>query len=127
VKPFAAVALVLLLFVTGVLVGVVGTHAFYAHHLQEPDRLIDFGARWHVQRLQRELDLTAEQEEKMQELVAATRDEIRTLQEGFMPEVRARVTDAHEEFVGVLSPEQRERLEVLPCLRLPAWGRTLTW
>lgn len=110
-RRFTATAAVFGLFVTGILVGVVGTHAFYAHHLREPDELVDLGSRWHVNRLRDELDLTPEQERRMRDLVAATRQEIRGLREELMPGVRDRIARAHEEFVEILDPAQRRRLD----------------
>ncbi len=112
-KRVAAISAVLGVLVLGVLVGILGTHLFYAQKLREPGSLSLMAGRFFAERLDRELALTDEQRAAIDEILERTRHEAGALREEMRPRVGALMDDASRRISEVLTPEQRERFEEL--------------
>ncbi|MEA2693788.1 MAG: hypothetical protein QOJ16_3175 [Acidobacteriota bacterium] len=106
-----AIAAILALFVAGVLVGVLGTHAFYLHELRQPGGLAAFGTRLLARDLKHRLDLDSRQEAQVEQILTATRAESAALRRETMPRVLAILDRAHARIDAVLTPEQRAEFE----------------
>ena len=102
-----AVAAIAALFLAGVLVGVLGTHAFYLRQLRQPGGLAAFGTHLLARDLKRRLDLNRGQEEQVERILAATRAESASLRREVMPRVLALLDRASTRINTVLTPEQR--------------------
>jgi len=87
-KRPVALLLVLALFVVGVAVGVLGTHLYYAHQLPDPGGGSAIGGERFVQRLERELELTVEQRQRIDEIMEARRTEGDALHREMLPRMR---------------------------------------
>lgn len=66
-----------------------------------------------LRRMQRELDLTAEQRERIDRILKESQDQIRKITAPVAPEIRQELQRTLESFRGVLTPEQRQRFEEL--------------
>ena len=66
-----------------------------------------------LRRMQRELDLTPVQKEKVDGIVSASQDRIKVLMEPVAPQLRQELQRAKEEFRETLTPEQRKRFDEL--------------
>jgi Spy/CpxP family protein refolding chaperone len=108
-RPVALLAMGAL-FLTGVLAGVLGTHAFYAWHVHRPGGLADLGIRLLGNSLDRQLDLTSEQERKVDAILGDTRLEILQMRHENVPRLYAIRDRAFDRIHGVLTPAQQERL-----------------
>jgi len=117
-KRSLAFAYVVGLFLLGILIGGMAMHLHYASRFPPPgppgpgmrhdDPLHSFSGR-----LERQLDLTAEQKRLIDEIVAESRTEGRALHEEMLPRVREQMQRTHDRIREVLTPEQRERFEEL--------------
>lgn len=99
------------LFLTGIFVGVLATHAFYAWQLQRPGGLASVGLRILGNRLDRQLDLTSEQERQVEIVLADTRAELEQLRHDTVPRMFAIRNHAFDRIHDILTPEQQERLQ----------------
>lgn len=96
-------------FFAGVAVGVVGAaqharHAFFARHsMHFDDRMRE--------QLRRELNLTAEQSEKIGPLVDEMSKRLEVIREDTSKRVAATMGESHNQIVPLLTAEQREKLE----------------
>jgi Spy/CpxP family protein refolding chaperone len=109
-KPIAPLA-VSALFLVGVLVGVVATHAFYAWQLRRPGGLAALGVHVLGNRLERQLDLSDEQERQVDAILADTRRELMQLRHDTVPRVLAIRDRSFARIDALLEPEQRARLK----------------
>jgi Spy/CpxP family protein refolding chaperone len=66
-----------------------------------------------LRRLQRDLDLTPGQRERVDEILSASQERSRKLMEPVLPQARQEVQRAKEEFRAVLTPAQQERFDQL--------------
>jgi Spy/CpxP family protein refolding chaperone len=64
-----------------------------------------------LRRAQRELDLTAEQRERVDKIMKESQERTRKIMDPVQPQLREEVKKTREEFMGVLTPEQRTRFE----------------
>jgi len=101
------------LFVVGVLVGVLGTHLYYAHLLQDPGVPERLGARRLISLIERELDLSSDQLASIEEILRESRAEGRAIHEDLLPRVQEHLEDTKMRISEVLTPEQREKFEEL--------------
>jgi len=108
-RPVALLAMSAL-FLTGVLAGVVGTHAFYAWQIHRPGGLADLGIRILGNSLDRQLDLTAEQERQVDAILGQTRREILQMRHENVPRLYGIRDRAFDRIHAVLTPEQQQRL-----------------
>lgn len=112
-KRAAAIWAVSGILVLGILLGVLGTHLFYAHKLREPGSFSAVAGRFFAGRLERELALTAEQRDAIYAILEETRHEAGSLREELRPRVAALMEESAERISQVLTPEQRERFAEL--------------
>lgn len=106
-----ALLAVVALFLSGVLVGVVGTHGFYLYKVRQPGGLGELGSRVAAWELRQRLDLTPEQERQIDEILADTRREGLTIRQRTIADVLALLERNHEQLSAVLTPEQRVEFE----------------
>ncbi len=66
-----------------------------------------------LRRVQKELDLTPEQRERIDKIISASQAQTKKLMEPVEPHLRQEVQKARAEFREVLTPEQRERFDKL--------------
>jgi Spy/CpxP family protein refolding chaperone len=111
VKRLTAASAVLAVFLLGALVGALGTHLFYAHHFHHPGMLSALGARWIAADLHRRLDLTPEQQTRIDAILADARRESLELRRQMAPQISHLMETAHARISQVLTPEQRKRFE----------------
>ena len=72
------------------------------------------GMRWEfLRRVQRELDLTPEQRERIDKILKESQERTRKLMEPIAPEFHAESKRTKEEFRAVLTPEQQVRFDEL--------------
>lgn len=109
-KPVALVAMAAL-FLIGALAGALATHLYYARQLQRPGGPPAMAAERFAMRLERQLELTAEQKQRIDEIIRESHEESRALREQLSPEVRAHMERTHERILEILTPEQREKFE----------------
>jgi Spy/CpxP family protein refolding chaperone len=111
VRRTTAVAAIAALFLLGIAVGVLGTHAFYFHELHKPGGLAGFGTRLFAAQLERRLDLTPEQRRQVDGILAEARAEVAALRRQTHPRILAVMERCHHRIVQVLDPKQRAALE----------------
>lgn len=99
----------LLVFVAGLAVGVVGTRIairkFVQTAINQPDKLRDRIES----RMSRRLALTAEQREKVHASLVQAQDRIRALRTETQPRFNTILTDARDDIAAALTPEQKEK------------------
>ena len=105
-------AAVVSLFVSGTVVGVMGTHLFYASRLGDPGHRMMRSEGYSI-RLDQQLDLSAEQAEAIDDVITATREQAAELRQEMFPRVRDLMDEALEEIEQILTPEQREAYDRL--------------
>ena len=114
----------LLIFGTGVVTGVlVGRHAaqLSAHRSDRGLRpnhpgaagLAGGGRLEFLRRMQRDLDLTADQNQRVEKIISESQDRTRKLMEPVRAQLQEEVKKAKAEFLEVLTPEQRTRFDQL--------------
>ncbi|HEV8579731.1 MAG TPA: hypothetical protein VGX68_11710 [Thermoanaerobaculia bacterium] len=120
-----AIAAIVALFLTGVLVGVLGTHLFYLRHLQQPGWLVQAGTRLLAAELRRDLDLTTMQQRQVDAILADAQRDAIALRREMMPRMLSILDRSRNRISSVLSPEQRERFEQLRKRRGSRFRRVL--
>lgn len=66
-----------------------------------------------LRRAERDLRLNPDQRERIDKLLQASQERTRKLMEPVAPELRAELEQTKDEFLAVLTPDQRARFEVL--------------
>lgn len=113
-KRLVAFAAVTALFAVGVVVGVLGTHLYYAHRLGQPGGPPAMIARGFEDRLQRELGLDAEQMQRIHEILREGHEQTEQIRAEMAPRLHEQLEAMHRRIVEeVLTPEQRVRFEEL--------------
>lgn len=105
----AAISAILAILVLGVLVGILGTHLFYAQKLRSPGSFSMMASQFFADRLDRELSLTDEQRAAIGAILDETRLEADALRDDLRPKVGALMEEASERISEILTPEQRQR------------------
>ena len=103
-----AVLAVLGLFLVGVLVGVVGTHAFYLHRIHSQGGLVGFATHLLTDSLERRLDLDAAQKRQLAVILDDTHREMYQLHREIAPRVLAILQRTTTRIEAMLSPEQKQ-------------------
>jgi len=111
VRRGTAIAAVVALFVAGVVVGVLGTHAFYLHELHQPGGLAALGTRMLASELNRKLDLDAGQQAEVARILDDAQTESAALRREMTPRVLALLNRTHDRISAVLTPQQRREFE----------------
>jgi len=113
-KRITALAAVFSLFVVGVLVGGFAVHLYYAKEQRgRGDRGDRFHAERFIERLERELALTAEQRARIDEILQRARVESDELHREMVPRVRGHMQQTRAQIRGVLTPQQQEKFDAL--------------
>jgi len=122
-KRSIAIVYVAGLFLLGILIGALGTQLWYAQRPAPAPFETRGGARgqghgpghrpgpFFLDRLGRQLDLTAEQRQQVAEIIEESHREARALHEEMLPRVQAQLDRTRQRILAVLTPEQRERFE----------------
>ena len=113
-RRITAIAAVGALFMTGVLVGALATHLYYAQRVVRPHSPpMAMAGRVFSRQLERSLDLSPSQTEQVREILRRSHDEAARLRRETFPRVRQIMEDAAAEIEAVLDEEQRERFREL--------------
>lgn len=114
-KSIAFVA-VLGLFILGILIGALGMHLIYAQgfpYPSQPGMGPGMHGRFFFAQCERELDLSAEQEEQIRQILTESMAAGRTMREEMLPRVQELMNDTRESIMKVLTPEQRRKFASL--------------
>ena len=113
-KRSIALLSVVAVFVVGVAIGIVGTHLFYAKTFRRPDDgPPGFMGRSFVDRLDRHLDLTADQRRQIDEILRQRREEAESFRSEMEPRLRELFEATEAGIEAILTPEQQERFRQL--------------
>ncbi len=120
-KPWLVIALV---FLAGVVFGVVATRVVVRHIVRtaiaQPQTVHD-----RIERdLNRRLKLTDEQRPKVHAALVQAHERLQALRQDFQPRFVLIITQAQQEVSAVLTPEQRERFEQFKQETRPFWRPT---
>lgn len=108
-----ALASVFSLFALGVLVGGLAVHLYHAKDDAGPDRRGRRHADFFIKRLEQELDLTAEQRERIDAIMQRAHEEGDALHRELVPRVHEHMEKTRLEIRGVLTPEQQKKFDEL--------------
>ena len=108
-----AIITVVSLFVAGITIGALGMHLFQDRRIESHGGPHGMRHGFAARRLHRELDLSPDQEKRIEEILARTHEEASALRDNLHPKVQALMDRAHEEIATILTPEQRVRFEDL--------------
>ena len=110
-KRFKVWLLLALVFAAGFAGGIVTARVSIRHFVRQaiahPELVRDRIER----NLDRRLRLDARQQEQVHEMLVRSHDRLKSLRAEFQPRLRALLEDLHHEVDGVLTPEQRARLD----------------
>lgn len=112
-KRPTALALVALLFLLGIVVGVLGTHVYYARQLRQPGGLANFALNIESRRLTRALDLRPDQKEELDRILADVRVEIADTRRQMVRDLVTIRNRSAQRLETVLDDDQRQALEKL--------------
>lgn len=106
----AAVAIVVIAFCAGLLVGVAGDHLYLIHSGRLfPRRAARFATDRMADRLDRELHLTPQQKTQVQQILERHRARIDAAMSSVRPMVRQELDASNKEIETILTPEQRTK------------------
>lgn len=112
-KRSVALLSVVAVFVVGAAIGIVGTHLFYAKRFRPPDGPPGFMGGSFIDRLDRHLELTADQRRRIDEILRQRREEAETFRRQMEPQLRELFEATEAGIEEILTPEQRERFRQL--------------
>ena len=112
-KRILAVGSVAGLFLTGVAVGLLVAHLFYAGRVERFGGAHEMAARHYHDRVGRRLDLSPEQWRQVDEILHRTHERAAEIRRRMRPEVEARLARAADDIAEILDDEQRRRFEAL--------------
>lgn len=110
----------LLTFLGGMVIGIVGDRVLM---MMRP-RMAPRGPSFIVERLDRHLNLSAQQRAAVTEIVERHQSRIVSIWSGVRPQVRSEIEAANAEIAQILTPEQRQKFDSMK-LRLPPPRRGL--
>lgn len=121
----------ILLFLAGFIAGAVVSHTFWPRKEFVPPPPFRGGpplpaTAWRlnlVQRLARDLDLTQEQQQQIDQIIREGQQRLRALWEPIAPEARKTMSEIHKQINQVLTPEQRKLYEQMMRARLHRFHR----
>lgn len=107
----AAVAVVVVAFIAGILAGVAGDHLYLIHsgRLSPRHATSRFAADRMADRLTHELDLTPQQKTQVQQIIERHRAKIDATMANVRPQVRQELDATNAEIETVLTPEQKTK------------------
>ncbi len=107
----AAIVVVIVAFLAGILVGVAGDH-FYLIHLF-PRRAARFSADRMAERLAGELELTPQQKTQVQQIIERHHAKIDAVMSNARPQVRGEIDATNAEIETILTPAQRTKFTTI--------------
>jgi len=117
-KPWLVLALV---FLAGVMFGVVATRVAVRHFVRtainQPEKMLGRVER----EMTRSLRLNDQQRPPVHAALVRAHERLQTLRQEFQPRFGLIVGDAQQEISAVLTPEQRERFEKFKVKTAPFW------
>jgi len=106
----AAVVVVVVAFIAGVLVGVAGDHLYLIRSGRlSPRHSSRFAADRMAERLATQLQLTPQQKTQVQQIIERHRAKIDATMASVRPQVRAELDATNAEIDSILTPEQRTK------------------
>ena len=112
-KRPTALVLVTLLFFAGIVVGVLGTHLYYARQFARPGGIASFALEIESRRLTRVLDLRPEQKDELDRILADVGVDIADVRRQMVLQLIEIRDHAATRFETVLDDDQRNTLEKL--------------
>ncbi len=112
-KRPTALAAVFGLFLAGIITGLLGTHLFYSHQLQEREGPLWFMGHPPLEHLSGELQLTEEQQEKANLILRESRRRGEEIRREIRPQLHELMDQTHESLLGLLTKEQQQRFQEL--------------
>ncbi|HXH38844.1 MAG TPA: hypothetical protein VNN08_09475 [Thermoanaerobaculia bacterium] len=109
----AAVVVVVVAFIAGILVGVAGDHLYLIHNGRLFPRRARFAADRMADNLGRELQLTAQQKTQVLQIIERHRAKIDAAMSNVRPQIRQELDASNAEIASILTPEQRTKFEAL--------------
>jgi hypothetical protein len=110
-KTFKLILLLALVFLAGIVVGVVGTRAVVRGIVREvvlhPEKIQTVVER----RLTRQLHLDNEQQVKLHGILTDTHGQLRDLRSQYAPQILLLLSNANEQITDILTPEQQAQFE----------------
>jgi hypothetical protein len=98
-------------FIAGLFVGMAGDRFYLFHHGRLFASRREFAAHRIVDRLDRQLHLSAQQKTEVQAIVDGHRRRIESLMTGVRPQIRQELDAANAEIDKILTPQQREQFK----------------
>lgn len=106
----AAVAVVVVAFIAGILVGVAGDHLYLIKSGRlSPRHTSRFASDRMAERLTKELDLSPQQKTQVQQIIERHRAKIDATMASVRPQVRQELDATNAEIETVLTPEQKTK------------------
>jgi Spy/CpxP family protein refolding chaperone len=105
----AAIAVVVVAFIAGILVGVAGDHLYLIKTGRLSPRRGRFSAERMTDRLTHQLDLSAQQKTQVQQIIERHRAKIDATMANVRPQVRQELEATNAEIETVLTPEQKTK------------------
>jgi hypothetical protein len=109
----AAIAVVVVAFVAGILVGVAGDHLYLIRSGRLSPRHGHFAADRMTDRLTHELDLSPQQKTQVQQIIERHHAKIDATMAAVRPQVRQELDATNAEIEKVLNPEQKKKFAKL--------------
>jgi hypothetical protein len=111
-KKWKAIVSIIIVFLLGALAGALVTHKIYQHRVEgimkgEPKTMSEFIVR----RLDRELNLDANQLEQLRAIVEETHAAMKRVRRQFRPQIEQILARSQEKIRVLLRPEQLEKYE----------------
>jgi len=120
-KRLKAVLLLLLVFIAGVGVGVVGTRLAVRHFVRQAIANPDFLRQKIEQDLTHRLGLNADQQAKLREILIQAQKKFKDLRAEYQPRNTAIFTGAQTSLAEILTPEQREKFGKIKAENKELW------
>lgn len=105
-----ALALIAVIFVLGVMVGILGTHAFYLKRVAEPGGLAEIVLDVTGNRMANRLDLRPDQRKEFDAILASTRDDIAAARDNLVGDLREIRARSAQRLAAILDDTQLETL-----------------
>jgi hypothetical protein len=110
-KHWKSILLLVLVFVTGIVVGAVGTRAVTRHFVRlainQPERVQGMMER----SLERQLRLDQSQRARLHDILTDSRIRLRDLRQEYQPQMAIVISNANAQINGLLSPGQQAAFE----------------
>src|SRR6185369_2770957 len=113
-KSGKAIFGVILVFVLGILCGILATHLMYKYRFES---ILSGRAQnreeFIVKKLHRRLNLDSRQEEQVRTIIHGTHEEMKALRNSFRPQTEAIIERSQSKIREILTPDQRKKYEQL--------------